>query len=121
LPEDQLMAAMATAGCALITLRDSFLGVISPSKLHTALGMGLPILYVGPEGSNVDEAVRRYDCGASLRHGDVQGVVAFLRRLGRDAAFAEALRQRARGAFESAYTDIQALPSFDRVIGGLAG
>lgn len=120
-PEDQVKAAMAAAGCALITLRDSFLGVISPSKLHAALAMGLPILYVGPEGSNVDEAIRRYGCGASLRQGDVQGVVGFLRRLGRDAAFAEALRQRARGAFESAYTDVQTLPSFDRVIGGLAG
>jgi len=121
LPEDQLMAAMAAAGCALITLRDTFLGVISPSKLHAALGMGLPILYVGPEGSNVDEAIRRHACGVSLRHGDVQGVVAFLRRLGSDAAFAAGMRERARGAFESAYTDIQALPSFDRLIEELAG
>jgi glycosyltransferase involved in cell wall biosynthesis len=121
LPEDQLMAAMAAAGCALITLRDTFLGVISPSKLHAALGMGLPILYVGPEGSNVDEAIRRHGCGASLRHGDVQGVVAFLRQLGRDAAFAGRMRERARSAFESAYTDIQALPRFDGVIEGLSG
>jgi glycosyltransferase involved in cell wall biosynthesis len=121
LPEDQLMAAMAAAGCALITLRDMFLGVISPSKLHAALGMGLPILYVGPEGSNVDDAIRRYECGVSLRHGDVQGVIDFLRRLRRDAAFAGAMRERARGAFEYAYTDIQALPRFDGVIEGLSG
>jgi glycosyltransferase involved in cell wall biosynthesis len=120
-PEDQLMAAMATAGCALITLRDSFLGVISPSKLHAALAMGLPILYIGPEGSNVDEAIRRFGCGISIRNGDVQGVNEFLRRLGSDAAFAEGMRERARGAFQSAYTDAQVLPSFDRVIEGLAG
>ena len=120
LAEDQFLAAMAAAGCMLISLRDSFLGVISPSKLHAALAMGLPVLYVGPEGSNVDEAIRRYGCGASLRQGDVQGIVEFLRRLGNEAAFAEDLRRNARHAFEAAYSDSKALSSFDRLIEGLA-
>jgi glycosyltransferase involved in cell wall biosynthesis len=118
LPEDQLKAALAEAGCALITLRDSFLGVISPSKLHAALAMGLPILYHGPEGSNVDEAIGRFGCGVSLRHGDAQAAAEFLRRLGKDASFAAGLAQRARAAFESAYTDERSLPSFDRLLEG---
>jgi glycosyltransferase involved in cell wall biosynthesis len=121
LPEDQLEAAMSAAGCALITLRDSFLGVISPSKLHAALAMGLPVLYIGPTGSNVDEAIQLYGCGASLRHGDLQGVVDFLRRLAGDTRFAADLRRRARRAFESAYTEAQAWPAFDRLIAGLSG
>jgi glycosyltransferase involved in cell wall biosynthesis len=115
--EDQLKAAMASARCALITLRDSFLGVISPSKLHAALAMGLPILYIGPEGGNVDEAIRRFGCGMSLRNGDVQGVVEFLRRLERDGAFAEGLRQHARAGFEMAFTDSHGLRLFDAEIG----
>ena len=121
LPEGQLKAAMGSAGCALITLRDSFLGIISPSKLHAALAMALPILYVGPEGSNVDEAIRRFDCGVSLRHGNAEGVVNFIRRLRSDADYAGGLRQRAREAFERGFSDQQALPAFDRVIEGLAG
>jgi len=116
LPEDQLAAALSGALCALITLRDSFLGVISPSKLHAALALGLPVLYIGPEGSNVDEAIRRYGCGVSLRHGDVQGVIGFLRRLTGDTRFHEDLRRRARTAFGCAYTDRQALPAFDALI-----
>jgi glycosyltransferase involved in cell wall biosynthesis len=119
LPEDQLMAAMAAAGCALITLRDTFLGVISPSKLHAALGMGLPILYVGPEGSNVDEAIRRHECGVSLRHGDVQGVIDFLRRLKSDSSFTEGLRHRARLGFADGYSGEKALRLFDEVLDGL--
>ena len=119
LPEAQLMAAMATAGCALITLRDSFLGVISPSKLHAALGMGLPILYLGPEGSNVDEAIRHYECGASLRHGDVHGVVAFLRRLGSEPHYKEGLRQRAALGFADGFAEEKAFRCFDEVVDGL--
>jgi glycosyltransferase involved in cell wall biosynthesis len=120
LPEGQFRAAMASVGCALITLRDSFLGIISPSKLHAALAMSLPVLYVGPEGSNVDEAIRRFDCGVSLRHGNAEGVVDFVRRLRSDADYAGGLRRRAREAFERGFSDQQALPAFDRVIEGLA-
>src|SRR3990172_9570224 len=114
LPEGQFRAAMASAGCALITLRDSFLGIISPSKLHAALAMSLPVLYVGPEGSNVDEAIRRFDFLVSLLHGNAEGVVDFVRRLRSDADYAGRLRQRAREAFERGFTDQQALPAFDR-------
>ena len=121
LPEEELSSAMATAGCALITLRDGFLGVISPSKLHAALAMGLPILYLGPEGSNVDEAIRRYDCGVSLRHGNAEGVVDFVRRLRSDADYAGGLRQRARAAYVKAYSDQKALPALDGLIDRLAG
>jgi len=120
LPEGQLKAAMASAGCALVTLRDSYLGIISPSKLHAALAMALPILYVGPEGSNVDEAIRRFDCGVSLRHGNAKGVVDFILRLRSDADYAGGLRQRARNAFERDFSDQKTLPSFDRIIEGLA-
>ena len=56
------------------------LGVMSPSKLHSNLAMGLPILYVGPEGGNVDEAIRRFGCGVSLRPGQTQEVADFIAR-----------------------------------------
>ncbi len=121
LPAAELNEAMAAADCALITLRDAFLGVISPSKLHAALAMGLPILYIGPEGGNVDQAIRRFDCGVSLRHGDAQGVADFLRRLQQDDSYAAGLRRRAHMAFEAAYSDRTTLPAFDRVIQGQPG
>jgi len=76
---------------------------------------------LGPEGINVDEAIQRFGCGISLRHGDVQGVIGFLRRLLRDPGFAGDLRQRARRAHESAYAEAQALPAFDRLIEGPSG
>jgi hypothetical protein len=110
---------MAAATCALITLRDDFAGVISPSKMHANLAMGLPILYVGPAGSNVDEAIESYKCGISLRHGDIQGFVEFIRDLKHDPSKLQTLRENARRAFEEAYSDQQALPKMDRVLDSL--
>lgn len=111
-PKEETPSVMAGAHGALITLDDRSLGVMSPSKLHANLAAGLPVVYVGPAGSNVDEAIAAHGCGRSLRHGDVDGIVAAVRGLRGDSAMA----QRARTAFESAYSDAAALPAFDAVI-----
>lgn len=111
-PKEETPGVMAGAHGALITLDDRSLGVMSPSKLHANLAAGLPILYVGPSGSNVDEAIHRFGCGTSLRHGDVDGLVAAVRRL----RGAEGVRTRARQAFEQAYCDAAALPRWDAVL-----
>ena len=111
-PKDDTPAVMAGADVALITLDDRSLGVMSPSKLHGNLAAGLPVVYVGPEGSNVDEAIRRHDVGRSLRHGDVTGLVQAIRELAAD----DGARVRARSAFEDHYSDAATLPAFDRVL-----
>ena len=107
---------MARADCALITLEDLMLGVMSPSKLHANLAMSLPVIYVGPRRSNVDEAIERFGCGVSLRPGDAEGLVFIVRELMKNREKHIELRQRARKAFEEAYCDFRTLPQFDRVI-----
>lgn len=115
-PKDQTPAVMAGAGCALILLADEALGVMSPSKLHANLASGLPIVYVGPRGSNVDAAIERYGCGVSLRTGDVEGLVAVVRRLRDDPGWCRQLAVSARQAFEEAYCDRATLPQWDDVV-----
>jgi glycosyltransferase involved in cell wall biosynthesis len=115
-PKSQTPATMAKADCALITLEDPMLGVMSPSKLHANLAMSLPVIYVGPRRSNVDEAIERFGCGVSLRPGDAEGLVFIVRELMKNRGKHAELRQRARKAFEEAYCDFRTLPQFDRVI-----
>jgi len=115
-PKEETPAVMAAADCALITLHDWSLGIMSPSKLHSNLAMGLPVIYVGPPGSNVDDAITRYECGVSLRHGDVAGLASFIRRCTQDPAYRRQLSSRARSAFDRTYNDRQTLPLFDRVL-----
>jgi glycosyltransferase involved in cell wall biosynthesis len=118
-PKELTPSVLASAGCALITLRDEALGVMSPSKLHSNLASGLPVLYIGPAGSNVDDAIVRFGCGVSLRHGDATGAADFLRRLASDAPLASELRGRARAAFDQAYCDLRTLPQFDELLNRL--
>lgn len=114
-PKEDTASVMAGADAALITLDERSLGVMSPSKLHANLAAGLPVLYVGPPASNVDEAIGRFGCGTSVREGDVDGLVAAVRALAGDTGD---LRRRARAAFDEAYCDLATLPRLDAVLDG---
>ncbi|HWE93132.1 MAG TPA: glycosyltransferase family 4 protein [Tepidisphaeraceae bacterium] len=116
--KEQTPELMRSADCALITLENPMLGVMSPSKLHANLAMGLPILYVGPAGGNVDEAITRFACGASLRPGAAQELVETIRNWMSDCSAHARLRQSARRAFDEAYCDLKALKQFDALLGG---
>ncbi len=107
---------LAGADTSLICLEDQALGVMSPSKLHGSLGMGLPITYVGPEGSNVWEAIERHGCGVSIRHGDVDGLVDAVRRWCHDPAHRDAAATNARRAFLDSYSDTATLPRWDELL-----
>jgi glycosyltransferase involved in cell wall biosynthesis len=119
-PKEETPAVMGAADCALITLRDISLGVMSPSKMHANLAAGLPILYVGPKRSNVDDGIERFGAGVSLREGDVSGVASFIRESIADQAAHGERRQKARRAFDEAYNDGATLPAFERVLASLA-
>lgn len=115
-PKEQTPSVMAGVDAALITLRDEALGVMSPSKLHSNLAMGLPVIYLGPAGSNVDDAIANYDCGGSFRLDQSQEMVAFIREIYKDTERAAELKKNARAAFDKAYCDEQTLRQFDQVI-----
>jgi colanic acid biosynthesis glycosyl transferase WcaI len=120
-PKEQTPAVLAGAGCALISLDDRSIGIMSPCKMNGSLGMGVPVLYAGPTGTNVDHAITEYACGFSLRQGDVAGLVDAIRRLRSHPDLAEALSKNARRAFEESYSDAGALPRFDSLLEGLIG
>ena len=113
-PREQTPAVLAGAGCTLVSLDDHSIGIQSPCKLNGSLAMGLPVVYAGPEGSNVDRAIVEYDCGFSLRQGDIAGLTDAIRRLRSDPVLAAKLSRNARRAFEEAHSDRSALPGSTR-------
>ncbi|HYE30664.1 MAG TPA: hypothetical protein VEH27_04495 [Methylomirabilota bacterium] len=50
----------------LVFMHPSSGGLVSPSKFVTYLQQGIPILYVGPEGSNAWLACSRFDAGLAV-------------------------------------------------------
>ncbi|MGH9246377.1 MAG: glycosyltransferase family 4 protein [Acidimicrobiales bacterium] len=119
-PKEETPGVLTGADCALISLDDGSLGIMSPCKLHGNLAMGVPVVYVGPEGTNVDEAIDRFHCGVSIRQGDTDGLVDAIRRLRDDPGLVHDQSRAARQAFEAAYSDERTLPQFDALLDGRA-
>jgi colanic acid biosynthesis glycosyl transferase WcaI len=115
-PKEQTPAVLAGASCTLISLDDRSIGIMSPCKMNGSLAMGIPVIYAGPTGTNVDQAISEYGCGYSLRQGDVAALADAIRRLHADPALAAELSRKARRAFEEVYCDERALPRFDELI-----
>jgi putative colanic acid biosynthesis glycosyltransferase WcaI len=112
-PKEMTPSVLRGALAIVITLDDRSLGIMSPCKLHGGLATGRPVIYVGPSGTNVDDAIESYGCGSSLRHGDVAGLVDAVRRMRDDRQLREELGRNARKAFDEAYCDARTLPMFD--------
>lgn len=114
--KDQTPSVLAGADATLICLDDQALGVMSPSKLHGSLGMATPVVYVGPHGSNVTEAIDRFHCGIAVRTHDVDGLVTAVRRWKQDPASLIQAAARARNAFLERYCDDATLPLWDELL-----
>lgn len=54
---------LAACDIALVTLQDGMYGLGVPSKTYNILASGRPILFLGPQGSEIDLLVREYKIG----------------------------------------------------------
>jgi colanic acid biosynthesis glycosyl transferase WcaI len=120
-PREQTPSILAGAGCTLVSLDDRSIGIQSPCKMNGSLAMGVPVVYAGPTGTNVDHAITEYACGFSMRQGDIAGLVDAIRRLRSHPDLATALSKNARRAFEESHSDASALPRFDSLLEDLTG
>jgi hypothetical protein len=82
-PLEELPAVLAAADAHLITLKPGFSGYVLPSKIYACLGSQRPIVFVGPESSDVHllcsrERFLHYE---QVNVGDVEGFAGVLERL----------------------------------------
>jgi glycosyltransferase involved in cell wall biosynthesis len=122
---ENLPYSMGAASVCAVTLSDGLEGLLVPSKLYAALAGSKPVLFIGPEASETARIVKEEDCGAALRHGDVDGVVSFVQRLANDAGASRALGENGRRAFDRRFSRTIATARFAEicrdVVEGTAG
>ena len=58
-PLDRLPSLLLSPEAHLVTLKDSFVGYVMPSKIYACLDSGRPIIFVGSAESDVDLLARR--------------------------------------------------------------
>ncbi len=58
-PLERLAGLLASPDAHLVTLKDSFVGFVMPSKIYACVDSGKPVVFVGSAASDVDLLMRR--------------------------------------------------------------
>ena len=99
-PKDQLESSLSAADVHLVSLRAGMEGLCVPSKLYGALAAGRPVLFIGPEESEVAYTIREAGCGATVLPGNTDAAVEALLAVYRDRELRESQGKAAREYFE---------------------
>jgi colanic acid biosynthesis glycosyl transferase WcaI len=70
-----LRAHLASADVHLVSLRESWAGLIVPSKLPAAFAVARPVLFVGPANSDPARWIRESGGGWIVSEGDTEGLL----------------------------------------------
>lgn len=89
-PFSLLPQTFGIAHLGVVTLLPAFDGLVVPSKLLGNMARGVPTLFVGPEGSDVDVFIRESGGGLTVANDDVDG---FARCVAEVARHPDRLRQ----------------------------
>jgi colanic acid biosynthesis glycosyl transferase WcaI len=82
-PLNALAASLSAADLHVVVMGEPFVGLIHPCKIYNVLGVGAPVLCIGPTPSHLTEIVGTLGSSvcATVAHGDVASCVATIRRI----------------------------------------
>lgn len=100
----------------LISMREEMAGLIVPSKFYGVLAAGRAGILIGPENSEIGRALKESGAGFVVRCGDVEGLVAAVEGLAKDAGLRGQMGQRARAVLEEKYDRAIACAKWQRLL-----
>ncbi|HVW02420.1 MAG TPA: glycosyltransferase family 4 protein [Planctomycetaceae bacterium] len=101
----------------LIALERECSGLMSPSKLHSYLSAGKPVLYLGPPESNVGEAIAEFGCGVRIDEIDPAAFAVALDDIANGRVDVERIGEGARRAAVERYSAAAGLREWRRFLG----
>lgn len=102
-PLETLPFSLSAADVALISIEPGIEGLMIPSKAIYALAAGSVPIVLTHDSSELVDWIQQYNCGVVLPPGDVDGLVAIIRRLSQDRNELQNYRQYARAAAEARF------------------
>jgi glycosyltransferase involved in cell wall biosynthesis len=120
-PREHLSESLAAADVHLVTLRPELEGLIVPSKFYGITAVGRPTIFVGAQDGEIARLIARYDCGRTVPVGDGASLAQTIRELAAARPLCEAMGQRARQAFETAFDKKTAVARWETLLADITG
>ena len=118
-PRGRLAYTLSAGDVHLITLRHGLEGLLVPSKLYGIMAAGRPVIFLGPEQSEVAQVIREAGCGHVVSDGETDSFIAALASLRNSPAARLQMGRNARRFFERHFQKDNACARIRRIISGL--
>jgi len=102
-PEEELSNSLSAASVQVVTLKAGLEGILVPSKLYGAMAVARPVIFVGPERSEVAQVIKEAMCGFTVMPGDADGFMAAVLRLKAGTGERQAMGKRAHETIIAKY------------------
>ncbi len=114
-PRELLAEHLMRADVSVITMAESFRGIVVPSKLYGVLAVGSPIAFVGP-ACEIADVVREAGCGIVAVNGDAEGLARELKGALKSKARREKMARAARNHYHERLGSERSIDEYFRVI-----
>ena len=114
--KESLRFSLSAGHLHLVSLREDMVGLSVPSKIYGIMAAGRPMLFIGPEESEVAALIRQSQCGFVVRPGDPQAAAEAVRSCYRDRSLCEQKGLAAREYFDRYGDRFRATEQFLQVI-----
>jgi glycosyltransferase involved in cell wall biosynthesis len=78
--KERLRFSLSAADVHLVSLRSDMTGLSVPSKLYGIMAAERPVIFIGPDESEVSLVIKEAQCGQVIRPGDTNAAIAALKR-----------------------------------------
>ena len=102
--EDALQERLEAADIHLLSLKPEWAGVVVPSKFFGSLAVGRPVIYAGPEQSEIAGWIHESEVGLHLEEHNLDAVVDRLHRLMDQQAEVKRWQENALGVYERQFS-----------------
>ena len=99
--KDVLPYSLTAGDLSLISMDKNMDGLVSPSKLYSALASGLPIATICPQNSFLCSLISKLECGQSFKNGESKKLADFILLLSKDSQLSKNMGKASRNAFNS--------------------
>ena len=117
-PLERLGRTLAIGDIHVVSQRPGTEGLIVPSKIYGILAAGRPVIYIGPENTDVSQIVRDSHAGIIVPNGDVEAFADAVRALANDGERRQDMGRRGREFYRKHFGKER---SVDRIVGIIEG
>ncbi len=114
--ESELEEHLASADIHLLSLRKGWQGIVVPSKFFGSIAMGRPVLYAGPENSDIASWIKEYGIGFLLKEDNVEEIKDRLLSLSRHSEELLTYQKRAYNAYKTFFSKNIIMEKWDKIL-----